>query len=123
MTFLATAITFIKANKWLSIGVGVFLAIILIFALGRCSGGDEAGQAKQGNKTNEALATSAQEAVNDIVSTNSNAQSVDAIVDQAAQEIDNAPNELAARDAAYNALCRMRAYANDPACAVFKPRP
>lgn len=83
----------------------------------------KAAQAQQDSRTASATAQAAKEAVATVVARSDADAEVDEIVSDAAKEIDNAKSPVAARAAAYNALCELQLYARDPACIVRQPDP
>ena len=63
-----------------------------------------------------ALAETAQDAAATVIDRAEADASVDALVEQTIQEIDNAPSDEAAGAAARAAVCRLPEYRDDPAC-------
>lgn len=114
-----TALALLRAN-WKLIGI-IALAVIATvgIGIGYCSLQRTAtGQAKQTTRSSEAIADAAEQAVATVINTNEREASVDAVVAQAAKEIDNAPDPATARAAAFRAVCGLPEYSRDPACAV-----
>lgn len=94
--------------------LGVIIAVI--FALGRCSGGDESAQVQQTTRSTNAVASAAADAVSTLEERTSDEKSIDEAVTQATQEIRNAQTVEKVHSAVTQALCGKPAYANDPAC-------
>jgi len=100
------------------IGAGLLLALALFGLVRSCSADRVTEQAEQTSRSGEAIADAAQNAVATVVNANEREASVDAIVAQAAKEIDNAPDPATARAATLRAVCLLAEYRNDPACRV-----
>lgn len=105
----------------LSWAVIVLLVVILLRSCG--DGRQEAEQAKQDARSNEALADTAEIAVEAVIARAESDATVDQIVAQAIQEIDNAPTDQDAGNAARAAICGLPDYRNDPACRVQPVHP
>ncbi|MCJ8159905.1 hypothetical protein [Sphingomonas sp. LaA6.9] len=102
----------------------VIVAMILIFAIRGCANGrQDAAQARQDAKGSAALSNAAKGAVGVVVARQGAEANIDAIVDQASKEIENAPNPAAARAATLNAVCQLRLYRERPECQVQRTGP
>lgn len=113
-----------KATGLSRLLVYVILAALLIgagFALNWMLGRDEAAQAQQDTKESEAYATAAEDAVETVVQAADREAKLDDLADQAMEEIDNAPNQDAARVAVVDALCSLPEHTRPADCAVQHP--
>jgi len=106
------------AVKWL------LLAIVVIaiggYILARVIGGNhqEVRQAQTNEHSAEAMQAAGQAAVQTVIKRNGEEARLGDVVNQASEEIDNAPDPVAARRAALGAACQLRLYRDDPACHV-----
>lgn len=99
--------------------LAIVAAIALIVAVKSCgSGRDAAEQGRQDTRSGEALAETAREAAATAIARAGEEASVDQLVAAATQEIENAPSDEAAGNAARAAICRLPDYRDDPACRV-----
>lgn len=103
----------------LKIILGLSLALFVLLALMFVSSNHKrVQQAKQEARSAEALTETAKEAAETVIARSASDSDIDKIVAQAAKEIENAPNEKAAGDAARAAICRMPNYRNHPSCVM-----
>lgn len=107
--------------------LAIIVAVILLGAflfIRSCSDGRQAAeQGKQDSRSSEALAETAKDAAATVIAQAEDEASVDDLVAATIEEIDNAPTEQAAGDAARAAICRMPDYRDDPACRVQPVHP
>lgn len=124
MTWIA-GILGTKAGKIGAGVLGVLLLGVLIFALGRCTGGndDVAAQVEQTNRSGEAAADAAEMAIDTLEDRTVTDAAIDAAVTKATQEIENAETVDAVRSAVIDSLCGQTAHRNDPACRVQPTNP
>ena len=103
-----------------SVGIAAFLGAV--FLLGRCTAGDDdpTPQIQQSNRSAEAMGKAAESAVNAVTDLVITEQSVDAAVRDATQEIDNAKDVDAVRDAVLDSLCGRATHRDDPACKLHR---
>jgi hypothetical protein len=117
-------LTSLVGPRWAKPVFYVLLAVlaVVILSIGSCLfDKGAADQAKQTTKSSEALADAAEKSLETVVNANSRDASIDTLVTQTAEGIDNAPDAATARAVALGAVCRMPEYITDPACKVFKP--
>lgn len=104
-----------KAAPWIVLG----LAVLLLFTVQGCVADWRQGsQAKQTEASGKAANRAGETAVGTVQERATTEAGIDAAVNDAMQEIDNAPNQQAARAAALRALCGLPEYRKDPACRV-----
>lgn len=112
--------------RFIWIGLGVLALLGTVFALGRCTGGDNDDaeqQARQTERSSEAVASAAADAIETIGDRAATEKTIDAAVTHTTQEIQNAPDSDAVRDAVLIGLCSRPSHRDDPACAVLKANP
>jgi type IV secretory pathway VirB6-like protein len=100
---------------------GLIAVILLggVFALGRCGGDDTAQrQAEQGNRSGEAIAGAARQAIATIGDRTASDKTVDQAVDQATKDIDDAQDVDVIRGVVIDSVCQSASHRNDPACRV-----
>ena len=83
---------------------GVMLALIILLAFLWLTRGNKE-QAKQDVRSANAVAETAKDAAKTVIERAGKDATVDDLVEQTAKEIDNAPNDKAAGDAARRAIC------------------
>lgn len=107
------------------IGLGVVALLAIVFFLGRCSGGDDSAQqqAQQTTRSSEALAGAAKDAISTLEGRVVTERAIDAAVAEATQEIHDAKDADAVRDAVLARLCQQASHSHDPACQVFNTAP
>lgn len=101
--------------KWFGLGVAAALLVWAVLAFS-ASSHKKAQQAKQDARSATALAETAKDAAATVIARSEANADIDALVAEATKEIENAPNEKAAGDAARAAICRMPNYRERPAC-------
>lgn len=109
-------------TKMLTI-VALCVAIVIGLSLYSCSQNRQrAAQAGQSDRSAEATAAAAEEAVETVLARTEDEAEIDEIVDRAMKEIDDAEDIPGARRATVTALCRLRpAYCNDAAAELQQP--
>lgn len=103
------------------IGIVAVIALLgLVFALGRCSGGDDVAvqQAEQTSRSGAAITNAAQAAIATIGNRTVTENSVDDAVGEAITEINNADDINAIRDAVLISVCGQPQHSRDSACRV-----
>jgi len=120
---ILTAIANLVGQKWAKPVLWALIALALLSMLGvaKCAYDSRvAEQAKQTERSSEAISDAAQNAVA-IVTNRADADAdIDNVVSAAAKEIDDAPNATIAYDAALRAACLLPAYSRDPSCQLLK---
>jgi type II secretory pathway pseudopilin PulG len=100
----------------------IALAVIAVVAwvLAKVWGGNaqETRQAKTETLSAEAMQEAGAVAVATVLEQTQSEVALGDLVDQATENIDNAPDPIAARDAALDAACQLQLYRDDPACAL-----
>jgi len=100
------------------------LALVALVAVRSCTGIREvAEQSKQDARSGEALAGAASVAVELVIERADEEATVNELVAEAIKEIENAPSDQAAGDAARAAICGLPNFSDDPACAVQPVHP
>lgn len=105
----------------------VVLVAIIGGAVWTCSNrGQRAAQAGRDAVEAEAYASAAEDAVSTVVAGQDRDATIDEIVEDAIEEIEDAEGadaeiNPAVRAAARRAACRLRSYRDEPECAVFQP--
>ena len=95
----------------------IALLAVAVLSVGYCSLNNRAAQqAKQTTRSSEAIADAAEQAVGVVINSNARDTSVDAVVTQAAKDIDNAPDDATRRAAALAAVCSLPEYSRDSRC-------
>lgn len=111
-----------RLAKTVFFGGIAILALILVFILGRCTGDDDgnavAEQAAQGNRSGEAIANAARNAVQTITEGVATEQAIDAAVAEATKGINDAQTVDAIHAVVVDSVCQSPAHRNDPACRV-----
>lgn len=94
-------------TRWAALGAVVLLLILVVFLIGRCSGGDETRQANAGKTLSDGRTAAAQDAsaVRDRADERNNATT--SAVKDATDEIRNAPDPASRDRAALRGLCRI----------------
>lgn len=92
------------------------LVLLAVFALGRCGGDDPTPQVEQGNRSSEAVADAAQDAISTLEDRVATEQAIDRAVAAAVVKIDDAVTPDAVRDAVLESICGEASHRNDPAC-------
>lgn len=108
------------ANKRLAIG-GAILAVLLavILPLTMCHHDNTAEkQAEQTNRSGEAIAAAASGAIETIGNRTVTEQNVDNAVNVATENINNAQDATAVRNAVIAGVCGQSSHRHDPACRV-----
>lgn len=99
--------------------VGAVLLLLSVLGVGKCVyDRGERAQARQTERSSEAIADAAENAVAVITNRTDADRGIDAIVSEAAKDIENAPNAAVAHHAALSAVCQLPEYRKDPACTV-----
>ena len=97
----------------------LLLAVLVLVAVRSCAAGrEDAAQGRQDSRDAAALAATAREAAASVTARADEEASVDELVAAAKEEIDNAPTDEAAGDAARAAICSLPEYRDDPACGL-----
>lgn len=109
-----------KLGRPLMIGGGIVLLLLLVFALGRCTGGNDTNaikaQADQTNRSSEAIADAASDAVTMLEHRTATEDAIDQVVSQTVDEINGAQSPDAVRAAVLAGVCSQPSHRNDPAC-------
>ena len=104
--------------------IGVALLIGAVLLVRSCADDrQEAEQSRQDSRSSTALAETAKDAAATVIARAEDETSVDELVAATIEEIENAPSDKAAGDAARAAICRMPDYRDDPACRVQPVHP
>lgn len=106
--------------RWIAGVLLLGLIIGTIFALGRCSQGNDSAQVQQTTRSTNAVASAAADAVSVLEERTTDEKSIDEAVTQATQEIGSAQTVQEVHSAVTSALCHRDAFAADPACRVHQ---
>lgn len=124
ITLITSRLGISRALAWVLLIIAA--AVLIYFSLSLITwrhDAKEAAQAKLNNNRSAAQSEASARAIKTVVDAADREQSIDQAVAAADKEIRNAPDPVAARDAAVAVLCGMRAYSRDPACTVQPANP
>lgn len=104
------------------VSAAILGSLIFGIILWSCSGDDAAEQqAEQTTASSEAIADSAQDAIEAIDANNDADAEIDEVVEVAEEEISNAKSADDVRDAVLDSLCGRPGFGNDPSCQLREP--